>query len=700
MSHYGLMDTAKGARLLASLVTGLAVLLIFTPSVFAGTADVTAAGGLSYDADADASPNDVRLYTSSGGYTITDEAGLIAGSGCVAASSTQVECSPTTSQAEVRLGVGNDVFYNQVHNAPVLTTTVHGGEGADELSGGGGEDTLLGENDNDAIAGYGADDVLDGGAGDDNLDGGAEDDALEGGTGSDTLSGSGGTDAVSYTDRPSAILVILDDLGGDGQLGEADNVRSDVETITGTGFDDVIAGPAPGSDSPDQTFVGGAGDDTLSGGDGLDSLYGQDGDDDLDGGGDGDILYPGFGTDVVSGGGSNFDWVRYDGNASVQEPERTDDLTITLDDLPNDAGEGDNILSDIEQVSGGGGDDDITGNAADTTSYGNDGNDVIRGLGGNDRAFGHRGDDVLEGGDGNDSLWGDEQPIQPGGVYQPWGGNDTLDGGGGTDFLEAGAGHDQLYAEDGVTQEDVYCGPGTDTGDADNDGEEYTDDLTACEFSALGVPANLAPTANAIASEDESDTSGRTFELDGSLSVDPDSASPLTYVWRFKGQVIGSEAVIAHRFPREPGIYRARLTVTDEDGASDTAFVDVLVTEQEQEPQPPSDITTPSDLLFRHGRCDLTDRGRRYLQKVKREAKGARKMRVEGHASSPGTDAYNLRLSKCRAKRVKRWFAEHMDKKDRPEFVVAWYGERRPVATNSTRRGQAKNRRVEMAIWR
>jgi len=73
-----------------------------------------------------------------------------------------------------------------------------------------------------------------------------------------------------------------------------------------------------------------------------------------------------------------------------------------------------------------------------------------------------------------------------------------------------------------------------------------------------------------------------------------------------------------------------------------------------------------------------------------------KKIVIEGHCSNEGTDEYNMDLSKRRATAVK----DYLVKKgiDKAKLEVEAYGETRPIASNDTEEGRAKNRRVEFII--
>jgi type IX secretion system PorP/SprF family membrane protein len=67
---------------------------------------------------------------------------------------------------------------------------------------------------------------------------------------------------------------------------------------------------------------------------------------------------------------------------------------------------------------------------------------------------------------------------------------------------------------------------------------------------------------------------------------------------------------------------------------------------------------------------------------------------LEGHTDSNGTEAYNLWLSKNRVNAVKEFLVSNGVAADRID--TAYFGESKPIASNETLAGQAKNRRVEM----
>jgi len=70
------------------------------------------------------------------------------------------------------------------------------------------------------------------------------------------------------------------------------------------------------------------------------------------------------------------------------------------------------------------------------------------------------------------------------------------------------------------------------------------------------------------------------------------------------------------------------------------------------------------------------------------------KMKIEGHTDSTGTKAGNQILSQQRASAVVAWLVQNGIARDR--LTPAGLGDSKPIADNSTEKGRARNRRVEL----
>ena len=74
------------------------------------------------------------------------------------------------------------------------------------------------------------------------------------------------------------------------------------------------------------------------------------------------------------------------------------------------------------------------------------------------------------------------------------------------------------------------------------------------------------------------------------------------------------------------------------------------------------------------------------------------RIEIGGHTDSRGSDARNQQLSEARAKAVLDYLTNKFPELDAGQFTVVGYGERQPIATNTTALGMAKNRRVEFKV--
>ena len=231
----------------------------------------------------------------------------------------------------------------------------------------------------------------------------------------------GGSIAAPYTLDKNGKLTVTGTSGND-QITFADS-ESEGTTLTVNGAEFFVSGDVKSilvNAGSGNDLVNGQNEDlplTLSGGDGNDTLLGGDGNDLLQGGAGNDLLNGGAGADTFSGGS---------GTDTADFSDRTDNLTITLDNIANDGspGEHDNVEADVENVIGGSGNDFLQGNPSNNDLIGGAGNDTIWGGSGNDTLEGDAGHDQMFGQDGNDLLLGKDGQV------------DTLDGGDGTDTAQ------------------------------------------------------------------------------------------------------------------------------------------------------------------------------------------------------------------------------------------------------------------------
>lgn len=282
---------------------------------------------------------------------------------------------------------------------------------------------------------------IDGRSGDDTIDAGDGNDTVIGGFGADSMAGGAGIDTLSYA--------------GSGGV----QVRLWAGTATGGhAAGDVFSGF--------ENLAGGGGYDSLAGNGGNNAIFGNDGNDTIEGGAGADTLDGGNGVDTLHYGAV------------------TADMTVLLwnNTVTGGAGTGD-VISNFENVTGGSGNDSLSGNGLANNLQGNNGNDTLDGGAGADTLNGGGGTDTLSysavavgvtvrlwnntatggaatgdvianfenviGGTANDLIEGNGVAnLLTGGngddTLNGFGGNDTLNGGLGADLLNGGAGIDTL----------------------------------------------------------------------------------------------------------------------------------------------------------------------------------------------------------------------------------------------------------------
>jgi outer membrane protein OmpA-like peptidoglycan-associated protein len=110
-------------------------------------------------------------------------------------------------------------------------------------------------------------------------------------------------------------------------------------------------------------------------------------------------------------------------------------------------------------------------------------------------------------------------------------------------------------------------------------------------------------------------------------------------------------------------------------------------------------ITLEGSVLFASGKWELLPIARNKLDKVAevlQDQDDSKKIVVEGHTDSVGSDSKNLELSQKRAEAVRQHLVSQGVKPDRISAVGK--GETTPVADNKSPEGRANNRRVEIVV--
>ncbi|MEM7512162.1 MAG: OmpA family protein [Bacteroidota bacterium] len=130
--------------------------------------------------------------------------------------------------------------------------------------------------------------------------------------------------------------------------------------------------------------------------------------------------------------------------------------------------------------------------------------------------------------------------------------------------------------------------------------------------------------------------------------------------------------------------------------------VDELVVKLQETKQSQKTTTLKLELdpiVFKVNQEFMTQASREYLKNTLLEVLSTNpdlKLNIAGHTDSVGDDQYNLSLSVKRAKRIFDYLVElGVPKK---QLSYQGFGESEPIASNKTKEGRSKNRRVEFEV--
>jgi Ca2+-binding RTX toxin-like protein len=297
------------------------------------------------------------------------------------------------------------------------------------------------------------------------------------------------TNIVTFTESTPGSIVVQRSGADDDAITATGCTTPEIDpgrTILCTGITSIVANAGDGDDSLDASALTAAR-ATLSGGDGDDVLAG------------------GAGADSLNGG-AGLDRADYVGTP----------LSVSLDDVADDGrpGEGDNVHSDVEDVSANPG-------GGSATLAGSDAGNVLSIVTGGGTITGGAGSDQLTGGPGNDAIDARD------------GYADRVSCGTGTDSVKADQ-HDQVHSNcENVAREPVVGG-------AD-------DRPPAVTWSAPASGASLtsdAATTLAVSATDDRGIAKVQFFDDDRL-VCEDAAAPYTCAYAPRGADVGRDTLVA-----------------------------------------------------------------------------------------------------------------------------------------------------------
>jgi outer membrane protein OmpA-like peptidoglycan-associated protein len=233
-------------------------------------------------------------------------------------------------------------------------------------------------------------------------------------------------------------------------------------------------------------------------------------------------------------------------------------------------------------------------------------------------------------------------------------------------------------------------------------------------LAAPAIRIGSAPEQPPVANPVVLPAAGAGFVFDATLSIDPEGLAPApgvkaehglaagirSVLWNFGDGTTSTKPVLTKTYAR-PGAYHVTLRVTDAAGRTATSGQTVSVARAGSDPAArprPRNIRIPSLILFDFGADRLRPESRVLLQRVAKVVRrGVGGSRVVGHTDAIGPAAFNLTLSRERA-RVVRSYLVRPGRIAPKRLHAIGRGEVRPLASNRTERGRQLNRRVVIRL--
>jgi outer membrane protein OmpA-like peptidoglycan-associated protein len=134
-------------------------------------------------------------------------------------------------------------------------------------------------------------------------------------------------------------------------------------------------------------------------------------------------------------------------------------------------------------------------------------------------------------------------------------------------------------------------------------------------------------------------------------------------------------------------------------GASVVPALNTAIASYKPPPPPPEVVTLDSMSLFDSGKTQLKPGSNRSLVEALEMIKAhpEKRILVAGYTDNAGNAASNLTLSVARAAALRDWLIDASGIAA-TQFAIQGYGDTRPIASNETPEGRARNRRVEITL--
>jgi peptidoglycan-associated lipoprotein len=212
---------------------------------------------------------------------------------------------------------------------------------------------------------------------------------------------------------------------------------------------------------------------------------------------------------------------------------------------------------------------------------------------------------------------------------------------------------------------------------------------TVTQPAAAPVAVNRPPTVSIVCNPSALDP-GQTSACQAQ-ATDPEGG-PLTYQWTAPSGTFNPTSAANTTFtgPAQPGPVQVTVTVTDNAKNTNQATATLVVRERI--------VLEFEDVHFDFDMFNLRPDALKILDEAiaRLQANPTIQVTIEGHTDSVGTQQYNLALGERRANSARDYLVSRGINQSRLRTVS--FGEDRPIDTNETGAGRARNRRAHLTV--